>query len=57
MAAGMKPESYAVMTTEYSTIEGAMLCLLRNCNILGFDLTGGDDDEHDDGTENQFRLL
>jgi hypothetical protein len=33
--AGKKPESFAEMTNKYTTTDGALICLTRDCNISG----------------------
>lgn len=37
IAAGRKPESYAEKTDRYHTVNGALACLLSDCNIRGLD--------------------
>lgn len=35
--AGKKDEGYAEETNRYSTLQGALLCVLEDCNITGLD--------------------
>lgn len=42
--AGKKPEGYAEATTDYSTLAGALHCLVTDCNISGIST----DPEHPD---------
>lgn len=39
MDAGKKPEGYAEATTKYETLQGALHCLVTDCNISGIPTT------------------
>lgn len=39
ISAGRKPESYAEETNRYTTVEGALHCLTKDCRITGLNTT------------------
>lgn len=51
ISAGLSPDGYAEPTTRYRTVDGALRCLIEDCNIEG---VSSNSDEPDDLTADLF---
>lgn len=51
IAAGLSPDGYAEASDRYNTVEGALRCLLKDCNITG---VAPSDDDADESTPDLF---